>query len=222
MHLSKLAFVQSVLLGHCLATTLVHSVRLTSWKHWPIRLNSVGPSSFLASESLVKIFNLRSRSINVRKHSGQKSCLVGRDVSCNILCSFLKSDFDMMRLFHAFFDPFVWQAICTQRSLANVPVKLGCLLSLNEIQHHQDLGCLHVWVFIALLLDRAGLSTSAKSYYNSDFCSSRKADRLLECIVESDKKIVCRSKNKEINLLWVTLLSVWCAVVGGIFTTAPS
>ncbi len=45
VHSLKLAFARSVLSGHCFLTTLFHLVRPTSWKHWPIRLNSVGPSS---------------------------------------------------------------------------------------------------------------------------------------------------------------------------------
>ncbi len=32
-------------LWHCFTTTLLHLVRPTSWKHWPMRLNTVGPSS---------------------------------------------------------------------------------------------------------------------------------------------------------------------------------
>ncbi len=38
----------------------------------------------------------------------------------------------------------------------------------------------HMWVLIAyLLLDRAGISTLANDYYNSDVCSRRRVDRLL-------------------------------------------
>ncbi len=44
----KLAFARSVLLGRCFLRTFFHSVRPMSWKHWPIRLNSVGPSSVRA------------------------------------------------------------------------------------------------------------------------------------------------------------------------------
>jgi hypothetical protein len=57
----------------------------------------------------------------------------GCNVSCNDLGSFLEGDFDMIRLFHAFFDQLVWHAIGTKGSPASVSVKLGCLLSLNKI-----------------------------------------------------------------------------------------
>ncbi len=70
MYLPMFSIVRCISLGHPLPTTLVHSVSSTSWKwkHWPIRLSSVGPSSFLALESWVMIFNLKSRSVNTRKY----------------------------------------------------------------------------------------------------------------------------------------------------------
>ena len=166
--------------------------------------------------------------LEIKEHEREKvlrskSCLVGRNVSCNILYSFLEGDFDTVRLFHAFFDQLVWHAIGTQRSPVSVPVKLGCLLIHDEIWHCQYLSCLHTWVLIESLLDHSGISTSANGYYNSDRCSSRWADWSLEYIVEAIKKSwVCCRENNKVNLLWVMLLSVWCAVVGGIFCTTPS
>ncbi len=68
MYSFNFSFVRCVLPVHCLPTTLVPSMRPTSWKHWPIRLNSVELSSFLASESWVRIFNLKSGSTNMRKY----------------------------------------------------------------------------------------------------------------------------------------------------------
>ncbi len=50
--LFELAFARLVLLGHPFSTTLFHLVRQMSWKHWPIRLNSVGPSSVSAMKYL--------------------------------------------------------------------------------------------------------------------------------------------------------------------------
>ncbi len=70
MHLPKFSLVRSILLGHCFPTTLVYSIRPTSWKHWPIRLNNFGLSFFLASESWVRIFNFKSGNANARKYSG--------------------------------------------------------------------------------------------------------------------------------------------------------
>ncbi len=46
--LLKLAFARSLLSRHCFPMTLFHLVRPMSWKHWPIRLNSSGPSSVRA------------------------------------------------------------------------------------------------------------------------------------------------------------------------------
>jgi hypothetical protein len=69
-----------------------------------------------------------------------KSCLVRRDVSRDFLGSFLEEDLDSIRVFQAFFDQLVWHAIGTQRSPASVPVKLGCLLSLDKIRHCHNLG----------------------------------------------------------------------------------
>ncbi len=77
MHSSKLSCVQSVLLGHCFVKTLVHSVRHMSWKHWPIRLNGAGLSYFLASDSWVKIFDLKSGSMNARKYLGPNHAWLG-------------------------------------------------------------------------------------------------------------------------------------------------
>jgi hypothetical protein len=47
------------------------------------QLNSVGPSSFLASESQVKIFNLKSRSVNARKYLGPYHAWLG--VTCPVV-----------------------------------------------------------------------------------------------------------------------------------------
>jgi hypothetical protein len=62
-----------------------------------------------------------------------KSCLVRRGVSCDFLSSFLKRNLDRTRLFEALFDQIVWCAIGTQRRAASAPVKLGCVLCLDEI-----------------------------------------------------------------------------------------
>jgi hypothetical protein len=94
IHSSKFCFVRWVLSGHLLPTMLVHlgetQVRPTSWKHWPIRLNSIGLSSFLASESKVKIFTLKSGSMNVRNYLGPNHAWSG--TRCCVMSSnpFLK------------------------------------------------------------------------------------------------------------------------------------
>ncbi len=77
MHLSKFDFVQSDLFGHCFAMTLVHLVRPTSWKHWPMRLNSNGPSSFCVSNNQVKIFDLKLGSVYARKYSTLSQAWLG-------------------------------------------------------------------------------------------------------------------------------------------------
>ncbi len=69
MHLSKFAFVQSALFGHCFVMTLVHLVRPTSQKHWPKRLNSNGSLSFCVSDSQGKIFGLKLESLYAKRNS---------------------------------------------------------------------------------------------------------------------------------------------------------
>jgi hypothetical protein len=88
------------------------------------------PSSFLASESRVKIFDLKSRSMNARKYLGPNHAWLG--AMCPVI-SFVPFSIDSIRLFHAFFDQLVWHAVGTQRSPANVPVELGCCLSLDKV-----------------------------------------------------------------------------------------
>ncbi len=69
MHLSKLAFGPSASFGHRFVMMLVHSIRPMSWKHWPMSLNSNWPLSFCASNSQVKIFDLKSGIVYARKYS---------------------------------------------------------------------------------------------------------------------------------------------------------
>ncbi len=59
--------------------------------------------------------------------------MVRRDVTCNLLSSFLERDLDMIGLFQAFFDQIVWHAIGTQRHPASIPVELGRILCLDQI-----------------------------------------------------------------------------------------
>ncbi len=68
-----------------------------------------------------------------------KSSLVGHNVTCNLLSSFLEGYLDMIGLFQAFFDYIVWHAIGTQRCPASIPVKLGRVLCLDKIWHRHDL-----------------------------------------------------------------------------------
>jgi hypothetical protein len=52
-----------------------------------------------------------------------KLSLVGCDVTCNLLSSFLEGNFDTIRLFEA--------SIGIQRCPASIPVKLGYILRLD-------------------------------------------------------------------------------------------
>ncbi len=90
MHSLKFAFIQSALSGHCFATTLVHSVRPTSWKHWPKRLNSNGPLSFCKSNSRVKIFDLKLGSVYARTYSTSNWAWLGTTWPVISLVPFLK------------------------------------------------------------------------------------------------------------------------------------
>ncbi len=176
MHLLKFAFVLSASVGHRLARTLVHLVRPTSWKHWPIRLNSVGPLSIWVSKSWVKIFDLKLGSMNTRMYSGPNHALSGATCLVISLAPFSKD--------------ILIQSCCFKPSLIRLS---GVPLAPKEIQQVYQLNwgvccalirsrivpilaCLgldHAWVLIVYLLDRAGISTSAKDYYNSDKRSSR-------------------------------------------------
>ncbi len=77
MHLSKFDFIQSASFWHRFVMTLIHLVRHTSWKNWPMRLNSNGPSSFCISNSWVKIFDLKSGSVYARKYSASNQACQG-------------------------------------------------------------------------------------------------------------------------------------------------
>ncbi len=77
IHLLKIAFVWSASFGHHFAMMLVHLVRPTPSKHWPMRLNSNGPLSICASKSWVKIFDLKSGSVYARKYSTPNQAWLG-------------------------------------------------------------------------------------------------------------------------------------------------
>ncbi len=62
-----------------------------------------------------------------------KSSLVGCYMTCNLLGSFLKENFDMIRLFQTLFDQVVWRVIGTKRRPASIPFKLGRILHLDKI-----------------------------------------------------------------------------------------
>ncbi len=129
MHLSKFTFVQSALIGQQFAMTLVHSVRPTSWKHWPKRLNSNGPLSFCASDSWVKIFDLKLGSVYARKYSVPNQAWSGATWPVISLVPFSKET--LIRL--------VWHAIGTEGCPASIPVKLGRILHFDKIRHCHDL-----------------------------------------------------------------------------------
>ncbi len=62
-----------------------------------------------------------------------KSSLVGHNMTCNLLHSFLERDLDSIRLFQAFFNQIVWRTIGTQRHPMSIPVELGRILCLDKI-----------------------------------------------------------------------------------------
>jgi hypothetical protein len=91
-------------------------------------------------------------------------------------------------LFQTHFNQFVWHAIGTQRRPSSIPVKLGRILRLDEIRH-----CLDLYYFSSrknAFFDRISTTSlccksitannydvPANGYYNSDICSSRRADQ---------------------------------------------
>ncbi len=167
MHSLKFALVQSASSRHCFATTLVHSVRPTSWKHWPRRLNRNGPLSFCKSDSWVKIFDLKSGSVYAKKYSAPNQAWSG--ATCLVISLVPSSKETLIRL--SYFRP-------SLISLSGMPLALKdihrvyqlnwgvfCALIRSDIVTilaYLDLQ--HAWIFIASLLDHAGISTSAKGY----------------------------------------------------------
>ncbi len=163
---------------------LVHSVRPTSWKHWPMRLNSNGPSSLCSAESQVKIFDLKSGSVYTRKYSVPNWAWLGATWPVNSLAPFLMN--------------ILIGPGCFRPSLIRLS---GMPLALKDIQQVYQLNwgvfctfirsdivtiftCFdldHTWVLISYLLDCARISTSVNDYYNSDVRSSKRADCSLEC-----------------------------------------
>ncbi len=151
-----------VIVGALLAHNIGPLVETNVLKHWPIRLNSVGPSSFLASESWVRIFDLKSGRVNTRKYLGPTCAWSG--MTCPVIS----------------FDPFskeilIWSG-CFEPSLIELS---GMPLALRgDQQVHQLLnwgvtwalrisntvwlkGWLYVWVLTTLDLN-------VLSCYNSD------------------------------------------------------
>ncbi len=131
------------------------------WKHWPIRLNSVGPSSFWVSESRVKIFDLKSGSVNARKYSAPNhawSC-----ATCPVISLAPFSKEILMR--SGRFRP-------SSIRLSGVPLapkvikrvyqlNWGVFCTLIRSYIVTILACLdlfHAWILIAYLLDRAEIS----------------------------------------------------------------
>ncbi len=113
-----------------------------------------------------------------------KSSLVKCNVACNLLGSFLEGNLDTIGLFQTLFNQIVWCAIGTQRHPKSNRLNWSVFCTLIRSDIVRIFTCLdldHMWVLIAYLLDCAGILTSANKYYNSDLCSSRRADWLLEC-----------------------------------------
>ncbi len=162
MHLLKFAFVCSVSVGHNLAMMFVHLVRLTSWKYWPIRLNSVRPLSFWISKSGVKIFYLKLGIVNARMYSAPNHAWSG--VMCPVIS------------LAPFATKFLIQSGCFKPSLMRLSgmplapkdvqqvyqLNWGVFCALMRSDIITILACLgmdHTWVLILYLLDCAGISS---------------------------------------------------------------
>ncbi len=135
MHLSKFFFVRCVLLGHHLPTMLVHSVRPMSWKHWPTRLNSVLPSSFFALEYRVRIYSLKSRSVNARKYSGPTCAWSGMMCPVCSFCPFSKETLIWLDCFKPFLISLSGMPLVPREVQWVYHFQLGCPLCLEDIRH---------------------------------------------------------------------------------------
>ncbi len=71
-------------------------------------------------------------------------------MTCNLLSSFLKGNLDTIGLFQAIFDQIVWHAIGTQRHPASIPVELGGILRLDQIQHCHNLDLSWLGLYVGL------------------------------------------------------------------------
>ncbi len=140
----------------------------------------------------------------------------------------LKGDLDLIGLLQTLPDQLVWRAIGTQRRPVSIPVKLGRILCLDKIWHHHNLNLCWLGSCMGLdcvsLLDHAGVSTSAKNYYNSEIRSSRRADWVYEYKLKTRcRGWVCRFENKVLKLCYNSvfcLVDDWVLVV--YFANAPS
>ncbi len=149
VHSLKLAFARLESLRHHSLTTLLHLVRPTSWKHWPIRLNNVGQSSVSAmkysglnhAQSGVTCLVVQVAMLCTKYMAFQKTLIstvklvriVTFKTHFNILWSFFKGNFDSMGLLQVLFDNLIWYAIGAKRSPASIPGRLVCCLSFCKI-----------------------------------------------------------------------------------------
>ncbi len=165
--------------------------------------------------------------------SSAKLSLVRCNMTCNFLSYFNKGHLDMIGLFQAFIDQIVWHAIGTQRHPASIPVELGHILRLDQIWHCHNLGM----SWLVSCMDLSCVSTRprgispqqrtdrpAKSYYNSDRCSSRWADWLLECVKKAIVECVPVKKTKLIILCYDSICLMcgcWWHISPPLFLSYP-
>ncbi len=184
IHLSKFAFIRSALFGHRSAMTLVHSVRPTPWKHWPMRLNSNGPLVFCASDSRVKIFDLKSGSVYTRKYSAPNKAWSGTTWPV------ISLEFESLEFFSK--EILIWSG-CFKPSLISlfgVPSApkddqqvyqlnwgVFCALTRSDIiTICTFLSCIMRWFDHVSTTSSCWKSIVANDYYNSEIRSSRRAD----------------------------------------------
>ncbi len=167
--------------GHCFAMVFVHLVRPTSWKHWPIRLNSVGPPSFWVSKSWVKNFDLKLGSVNARKYSASNQAWSGATWPVISLAPFLKEILIRSGCFKPSSIRLSGMPLASKDIQQVYQLNWGVFCALIRSDIVTILACLdlsHTWILVAYLLDRAGISPQqrtdmpAKGYYNSDGRSS--------------------------------------------------
>ncbi len=171
---------------------LVHSVRSTSSKHWPIRLNSNGPLSFWSGKSRVKIFDLKSGSLYAWRFSAPNWAWSGVMWPAISLALFLKE----ILIRSSYFRPSLIRLSGMPSASKDIQqvyqLNWGLFCTLIRSDMVMILICLgmdHAWVLIANFLDCAGISPQQRTIV---IVTNTPVDERISCwnIVE---KSICRS-----------------------------
>ncbi len=182
--------VQSALSGHRFATTLVHSVRPTSWKPLPRRLNSNGQLSFCKSDSRVKIFELKSSSVYARKYSAPNQAWSGVTWPVISLVPFSKEILIRLGCFRPSLTNLSGTPLARHDVHQVYQLNWGvfCALTRSDIiTICTFLSCKMHFFKCVSTNSSCWKSITANNYCNSEVRSSRRADRGLVLCIKSKR-----------------------------------